>query len=480
MRLEELFVDLLNRSITAGYVVIAVVFLRLLLKRAPRWIFCALWALVGLRLVLPFYFESALSLIPSSNTVTKDILYAAAPVVNSGFSAVNQSINPLITESLAPAVDASVNPMQIVMYTAGIVWLTGLIAMALYTVISYCKLRRKVDSAVLFRDNIYQSDAVASPFVLGLIKPRIYLPFSISETDKGYVIFHEKAHIHRKDHWTKPFGFLLLTVYWFNPLMWVAFILLCRDIELACDEAVVNDIGGSDKKAYSAALLDCSVNRNKIAACPLAFGEVGIRQRVKNVLNYKKPAFWIMAVAVAVCIVAAICLLSNPKKNDDTVYEHSNTEQLFEQRTPYVGNNSSVANIIYLLDFPSDAAYDHIELETNTEPYGIEVNLNVTPEAKAAYEKSEPDNIALFRVNACILLSLIENADEISFRLADGNGSPVDLHFTREWAERIVGADLWEESQTAEKLDALITRINEHVDSAYASAAATAQAGSAA
>lgn len=470
MRLEELFLNLLNMSITASYVVIAVVILRLLLRKAPRWISCALWALVGLRLIMPFSFESVMSLIPSSGTVTTDILYSAEPSISSGVPAVNRVINPVLAGSLSPAATVSATPMQTAIYLASVVWLGGMLAMALYSAVTYGRLRRKVDSAVLLRANIYESDAISSPFVLGIVKPRIYFPFSVGEADIDYVVSHEQTHIRRKDHWIKPFGFLLLTVYWFNPLMWVAYILLCRDIEVACDEAVIKDTGGNEKKAYSLALLNCAVKRRNIAMCPLAFGEIGIKERVKNVLNYKKPAFWIVIVAIIACIIAAIGLLSNPKGTGDTAYENSCAEQLFESRTAYVGDNSAVANIIGLLDFPSDVAYDHIELQTNSEPYGIEVYFSVTSEVKSAYDTSEPENIDVFRKNACIAFSLIENADEITFCLDDGTEDTVGLHFTREWAESIVGADLWAESGSAEDLDSLITRIGEHVENAYASA----------
>ena len=199
-----------------------------------------------------------------------------------------------------------------------------------------------------------------------------------------------------------------MTVYWFNPLMWVAYILLCRDIEVACDEAVIRDIGGEEKKAYSLALMNCAVKSRNIAMCPLAFGEVGNKERVKNVLNYKRPAFWIIIVAVIACIVATICLLSNPKEKPDTSYQNLNVQQLFEYRTAYVGDNSAVGNIVSLLEFPTNVKYNHFELQTSAEPYGVVVSLHVTPEVKAAYITQEPSNINIFRDNACILFALIE------------------------------------------------------------------------
>lgn len=310
--MEAVFIRLLNMSIAASWLILAVIALRFLLKNAPKNIRRILWALVGIRLVLPFSPESLLSLIPSAETVSPNILYAEAPKIHSGISAFNAYVNPVISESLAPAAGASVNPMQVVAYIASIVWIIGMIVLMLYSVISYVLLRRRVADAVILRDNFWQSEKVAFPFVLGLFRPRIYLPFGMDDESLAYVVAHEKAHIKHRDHWIKPIGFLLLIVYWFNPLIWLAYILLCRDIELACDERVVKQMSAKDKKAYSKALLTCSIDRRSIAACPLAFGEAGVKQRIKNVLNYKKPAFWIIIAALASCVIVAVCFLTNP------------------------------------------------------------------------------------------------------------------------------------------------------------------------
>ena len=471
MNIAELFISIFNMSITASYVVVAVVLLRLLLHKAPRWISCALWALVGLRLVLPFSFESVMSVMPGESTVTKKLWNAARPVINSGSPAAADTFDPATLKNIPiPDSAAGDTVMQTLLYIAGLVWIIGMLAMVLYSVITYVRLRRSVRSAVLFERGIYQSEAVASPFITGVLRPKIYLPFSVGEADRSYVISHEKTHIKRKDHWIKPFGFLLLTVYWFNPLIWVAYILLCRDIEFACDEAVMRKIGDEKKRAYSTALLDCAANRRSIAICPLAFGEVGVKDRVKNVLNYKRPAFWVIVLAVVVCIVSAVCLLSNPKGNDDTSFEHPYAEQLFAYRTSFVGDNSAVAGIIGLLEFPTDIMYDHIELHTGAQPYGVEVYFNTTPEVKAVYYTSDPDHIETFQISACIMFSLIENADQITFYLDDGSENNDGFVFTREWAESVVGADLWTESSSAENLDSLITQIGGHVENAYAPA----------
>lgn len=214
---------------------------------------------------------------------------------------------------------ASANPLQITIGIYEYIWIFGMIALALYTAISYWRLRRKVDTAVRYEDNIFQSENVGSPFVLGIIKPKIYLPFKMDEQDMEHVVAHEQAHIRRKDHWWKPLGFLLLTIHWFNPLMWLAYVLLCRDIELACDEKVIKELGNEQRADYTQALVACSVNRRMIAACPLAFGEVGVKERVKSVMNYKKPAFWIIILAVIACVVVVVCFLTNPKQDSYTL-----------------------------------------------------------------------------------------------------------------------------------------------------------------
>ena len=214
---------------------------------------------------------------------------------------------------------ASVNPLQITIGIFEYIWIFGMIALALYTAISYWRLHRKVDTAVRYKDNIFQSENVKSPFVLGIIKPRIYLPFNMNGQDLEHVVAHEQAHIHRKDHWWKPLGFLLLTIHWFNPLMWLAYVLLCRDIELACDEKVIKELGNEQRADYMQALVACSVNRRMIAACPLAFGEVGVKERVKSVMNYKKPAFWVIIIAVIICVGVAACFLTNPKQDRYTL-----------------------------------------------------------------------------------------------------------------------------------------------------------------
>ena len=323
--MEAVFLKLLNMSITAGWLCLAVVLLRFVLKKAPKAIVCTLWALVAIRLVLPFSIESVVSLIPSAETIPNDIVYSQTPQIHSGISSVNSSINPIILETLAPRAESSVNPMQVITFVASVVWIVGMAAMLVYTCVSYLRIHRKVREAVRMKDNIWLCDHIDTPFILGIIRPRIFLPSSMNEIDAEYVIAHERAHLKRLDHIWKPLGFLLLTVYWFNPILWAAHILLCRDIELACDEKVIKQMGSEIKKPYSEALINCSVPRRMISACPLAFGEVGVKGRIKSVLNYKKPAFWIIIVAIVALIVTAVCFLTDPKEEKNNSYKLSNS-----------------------------------------------------------------------------------------------------------------------------------------------------------
>lgn len=313
--MEAVFIKVLNMSISAGWLVLAVMLLRLLLKKAPKWISVVLWGIVGLRLVLPFSLQSAFSLIPSAEVVSPSIGYAQHPEINSGVSVIDNAVNPTLSTSLAATPMNSVNPMQIILYLGSLIWAVGIAILLLYGLISYLRLRRKVAEAVPYEKNTWLCDQVKTPFILGVFRPRIYLPSGLNEEETAYVLAHEHAHLRRKDHLWKPLGFLLLTIYWFNPLVWVAYILLCRDIEAACDEKVISDMEMTEKKAYANALINCSMQRRLILACPLAFGEVGVKERVKGVLNYRKPAFWIIVTALIVCAVIAVCFLTNPKED---------------------------------------------------------------------------------------------------------------------------------------------------------------------
>jgi len=373
--MSNLFISLINMSIAAGWLILAVVVIRLLLKNAPRWISCVLWALVGIRLICPFSPESILSLIPSAETLPATSLYTDSPMIHSGIAILNSTVNPVISESLAPVPGASVNPVQVIASVAAVVWVVGVVGMLIYGTISVWKIKRavrvslplarfinrttdgtgtvkvqiademlggavmedsaavtgravKADKTVLDRDERKEKsilikyrekcricDNIASPFILGIFRPMIYLPGSLTPEQMQQVLAHETAHLKRKDHWWKPLGFAILTLHWFNPLVWLAYVLLCRDIEMACDEKVVRTMETEEKRSYSKTLLECSVSRRMISACPLAFGEVGVKTRIRSVLNYKKPAFWVVVAALLACVVVAVCFLTNPVKD---------------------------------------------------------------------------------------------------------------------------------------------------------------------
>ena len=324
--MTNLFLTILNMSITASYIALAVIIFRFLLCKAPKTLTVLMWAAVGIRLILPFSFESVLSLIPSAKTVPENIIHTTAPYIDSGISYLNQTVNPIISGNFSPNTGDSVNPLQIWLFVAAIIWVIGIIAMLIYTLVSYFKIEIKVREAVKLQDNIYLCDNIASPFIFGVIKPKIYLPSDINEKDIKFVTAHEKAHIKRLDHLWKPLSFLLLTIYWFNPVLWVAYVLLCKDIEFACDEAVIKLMGSDIKKSYSQALLNCSVPKHLITACPLAFGETGVKSRIKSVLNYKKPTVWIIAACLVLSIVLGVCFLTNPKSNTIMHIEYVNFE----------------------------------------------------------------------------------------------------------------------------------------------------------
>lgn len=317
--MNEFFLKIINMSISASWLIFAVLILRLALKKAPKWVNVLLWGIVAIRLICPFSFESALSLIPSAETFPKKIISGPSFDVQSGITPVDNRINDYLGDRYFEGVTVPANNGNTIMTILTIVWTIGILLLVAYTVISYWRLHREIDTAVRYKDNIFQSENVSSPFVLGLIKPRIYLPFKLDGQDMEHVVAHEQAHIRRKDHWWKPLGFLLLTIHWFNPLMWLAYVLLCRDIELACDEKVIKGLSNEQRADYTQALVACSVNRRMIAACPLAFGEVGVKERVKSVMNYKKPAFWVIIIAVIVCVGVAVCFLTNPKQDRYTL-----------------------------------------------------------------------------------------------------------------------------------------------------------------
>ena len=342
--MQTVFLELVKLSLIGSLFAAAVMLVRLVFRKAPKWLFCVLWGVVALRLICPVSIESNVSLIPdrlaSGQIITNvgneyigdvDIIYESNASYSNAVEAGRQPVYSndgyyVVTEK--DSLEAPKTVGETVYPILSWIWVAGVVLMLAYTAVSYFLLRKKMEEATQLRDNIWQCEQVDSPFVLGFLKPRIYLPYAITDSDMANVIAHEQAHIQRKDHWWKPIGFLLLSIHWFNPVLWLAYILLCRDIEAACDEKVIKHMEKDEMRAYSTALLHCSVHRRRIAACPLAFGETGVKERIKRVMNYKKPAFWIIISAVVLCSVVAVCFLTTPAASSEFAMNGNNVSDL--------------------------------------------------------------------------------------------------------------------------------------------------------
>lgn len=311
--MDDVFLKLVNLSISASWLILAVLVLRVVLKKAPKWVMPLLWGVVALRLVCLFSIESALSLIPSAETIPSEIVTETREPVLYEQATLDIVTNPTLPSAAEVPVGVSRQQAQVDFNIYSVLWLAGMAALLVHALVSAGKLKRKLATAILLRDNIYESEFVDSPFVFGVVKPNIYLPMHMDEGTAAYVIAHERAHLARRDHWWKVLGYLVLALHWFNPLVWVAYILFCRDIELACDEKVVRGLDGAARADYSQALLSCAAPKRAVAACPLAFGEGNIKTRVKSALHYKKPAFWVAAAAVLAVVIMAVCFLTNPR-----------------------------------------------------------------------------------------------------------------------------------------------------------------------
>ena len=319
--MTDTFLHLVNLSITASFLIAAILVLRLLLKKVPKNLFLWLWALAGLRLALPISLESALSLIPKSQPIPPDIAMSPAPAVTIGIPVIDNTVNPVIANSFTPAPLASANPLQIILPILAALWLLGVVAMLLYALISFLRLSRHVSASIPLKRNLYLCDGIPTPFILGIVRPKIYLPSEMNPECQSYVLKHEYAHLRHHDHWWKPLAFLLLSIYWFNPLVWAAYILFCRDLETACDERAVGNMTEAQRKAYSYALLACAAPRKAISVCPVAFAENGVKARIRNVLHFKKATVWVTALVVLIAAVTAICFLTDPQSPKVTDFQ---------------------------------------------------------------------------------------------------------------------------------------------------------------
>lgn len=327
--MEKIFLQIINMSIISTYVILFIILARLLLKRAPKIFSYGLWAIAFLRLVFPFSFESIFSLISiNTNTIPENIAYTPAPQIQSGIRVVDGAVNRVL--STPTPIESSVNPMQIWISAASLIWVVGLVLLLAYSLLSTLRLARKLKSASHYYDNIYVMDSIGTPFVFGLVKPKIYLPNNLAKSEEPYIIKHEETHIKRKDHIIKFIAFIILSIHWFNPMVWLAFHLMVEDMEKSCDESVIKELGYGIKKDYSNSLLSLSLGRRTIGGSPIAFGENNTKSRIKNVLNYKKPKFWVTILAMVVIIVLAVGLLSNPPDNSIHTGDETNIGETAE------------------------------------------------------------------------------------------------------------------------------------------------------
>lgn len=334
--MAQFFYGLARQSLTAGWLILALLLLRPLLKKIPRAFSCLLWALAAVRLAFPFSLESRVSLVPQQiaapvRVTPIDPTYFASPTLHTGTPAAVQTVSQ------------GISWREVVPY----IWLLGVAAMGIYALVSYLRLSKRVRVSVRIKDRVYLCDQVSSPFVLGIFRPRIYLPSDMRQPMTKHVLAHERAHLRRGDHIWKPLGYALLSVYWFNPLCWLAYILFCRDMEQACDETVIKNMTPEDKKAYSTALLQCSMPRSAIAACPVAFGEISVKQRIRGVLNYRKPALWVVAASAVLCMVLAACFLTDPVEANQA--EAGVTDSSDTQEYPVYSSPSEGSRIVYQL-----------------------------------------------------------------------------------------------------------------------------------
>ena len=458
--MEKLFLSILNMSLTASYVIVFVMLIRLPLKKAPKVISYALWGAAAFRLICPFSFESIFSLLPATTSpIPQDIVYQQSPQINSGIAAVDTYVNNSLP---SPSAAASVNPLQLYTRIGAAIWISGIAAMLVYSIASVLILKRRLKNAQDIQRNVCEADNLKTPFVLGIFRPRIYIPVGLTTEEKSYIIRHEQTHIRRFDHIIKPFAFLVLSIHWFNPLVWIAFILMSTDMELSCDERVIKEMGCEIKKAYSTSLLSLASGKRILNGSPLAFGEGNVRGRIKNVLNYKKPAFWIVIIAAVAVACVGIGLIANPGAG--AADENNYVKEIYRFRTQYVGDNSKVANIADRLPMPDTLTRTQIRLFTDNTPYGFEISYDTTPAARESFSRT--DDQSVFDQNAVLAFALIKNADSVNFVLNDGENELL-IQRTRDWANSNMGKDVWESSATLEKFASLYAEVNHKFSSDY-------------
>lgn len=487
--MTNLFLLILNMSITASYVALAVMSARLFLRRAPKIFSYILWSAVAIRLVLPVSFTSSFSLLrfvqPQNDAGTGYIEYVSQdmgllknPVVTDGIREIGQFVHSSLP---AAAWAARVNPLQIILWVGSFVWIAGVAVLLLYSVISYMKFAAKIRTATLVRDNIFETDQIATPLVCGFIKPKIYVPTGLSEQQLFCILLHEQTHIARRDYLIKPFAFLLVILHWFNPLMWLAYSLMSKDMEMSCDERVVGKMGDQIKGSYSNALLSLSLQRSGFpAGSPLAFGEGNVKARIKNVLSYREPTSRMIACAILVIAALVAGCATNPKPlsppslpSPQPSYHGYQLDKLLENKTPYVGNHVKVGGLISATPKPTGLEGKGLALQTTEQPYGVTVHYVMNDSAGVVKEGAI--NGETFYRNAIVLLSLIDNVGSITYSIVDMTGSitysiddktgyddsaEYSLTFTREQTDKLLGEDVRQYATDEASLRQLIDRLD--------------------
>jgi len=478
--MTDLFLSVLNMSLTASYVVAAVIILRIFLKKLPKIFSYILWLPVLLRLILPFSISSPFSFfgfLRASNLGTKwtittmtqngsrFISDGKAPVGESWINGVDKAGSSIPSSvQTFPNMEANYSQNDFFLKISSVIWLTGITVLIVYSIVSYLKVAKRISTATLIRDNIFESDKISSPFVFGFFKPKIIIPVGLTDSDRSIILAHEQTHIKRRDYLIKPFFYLALTLHWFNPLVWVSFILMSRDMEMSCDESVIRGMGNSIKANYSNSLLSFSVQGGRfITGSPLAFGESALKARIKNILNYRKPSFWITAIIIILVAVFITVFATNPEKEieKELAFNGYNIEKLLKNKTPYVGDNSKVAAIIDALKLPEGLIRNTIELKTEESPYGLIINLDME-DASGMLQNGAISSNALF-TDSVLLFSLIDNVDYIEFRIEDKtgkyDGAKYGFTFTRAEVERLTGEDVRVYSANEASIQKLIDKV---------------------
>jgi Antirepressor regulating drug resistance, predicted signal transduction N-terminal membrane component len=489
---QVLFLSILNMSITAGYVILAVMLIRQLIRRAPKMFSYALWSVVGFRLLCPVSFSSLISMfniklvhnesiqnnVGRMEYVPSNIGFVQNPKITSGLASVSNVINQNLP---AAKPIASVNPMQIILFVAASLWLIGIFALLIYCLLSYLKLKSRVEKAVLLQKDVYECDRIVSPFVMGIVKPKIYIPFRLEKTEMDYILCHERYHIHRKDYIVRPVAFLILIFHWFNPLVWIAFHFMCKDMEMSCDEKVISEIGSSKKEEYSDTLLSFSAGHRFHPISPLAFGERNTKERIKNVLRFRKPRIWMVFPVVIICIAVIVACMANPLNSDNSGntqtnqstdlsdqdnalendtdknnvnandvnnenLDHGNqvnsdvkitnkAKMLYGYRNRYIGDAPKDGQLLKLLNVQKELGNYMIALDTKNKPYVLHINLQSRPEdEEAAFQK--------ICDNSILLLALIDNADQIQWSYPytrDGQPATKTIRINVEYLKETVG-----------------------------------------